>query len=759
MVAKVVVNIKSQNINETFDYLVPEIYENFVYVGSRVLVSFGFKDVMGYVVEMIDSSEFNGNLKEIKDVFDYEQELTLEQVKLAKLLSEELNAPLVSTLDLMMPSFLKEQKKQYLYINNYDFLHPDLAILFNGKKKVLLDKNILEYYSLVKKEIAKKNIQIEYEFLVYGSRKKEKYYYVANEVSQISKVRNEILYFVKENPEATEDDIRSATNCSKDLINKMVKEGTLAYKERVILNEESHNVELVSKYHFNIDQVQLIEKYKELGLKPYLLFSNDEEFKAQFYLQLINYYILQDKQVVIFAPTIILLEELHLYIKKYFKNLNIYTYHSKNTKSDNYETYMNVKYNKFNVLLTTSMGAFLPYNELGMFIVVDEDNPNYIYENFPYYDVREVVKLRSSLLNVKLLFASATPSVKAYYYSYLSQYYMLEYNVKTNNQVFIVDMKEEMLEENNTIISSLLHEQVKLALDENKISMLIVNNKAYATTIKCRECGKVLKCPKCKIPLTYYRNKNLARCSYCDYKTENFNTCECGSENLISLGFGLEQVRNKISMAFPKARIMQVDSDNVKALDDYSNVLNAIEENEVDIIIGTNFLTKTLNYDNIKVVGMLYVDSYLNVNDYRGSEYTYNLIAKMTNKEVCILQTYNKDHYAIKYSATNDYESYYQKEIDYRELLNYEPFTEMNRITITGQFDKMYHFANYYRKAITYKIGDNVLGPSYDYKIKGVKLILKHNQQKDVLKILNDSIRHFNDANLFVSYERYPKGM
>ena len=568
-----------------------------------------------------------------------------------------------------------------------------------------------------------------------------------------------ILTYLLDKSEATEDEIRLATKCSKDLINKMVKEGTLAYKERVILNEESSDIELTSKYHFNIDQVQLIEKFKELGLKPYLLFSNDEEFKAQFYLQLINFYIKQDKQVVIFAPTIMLLEELHLYIKGYFKNLNIYTYHSKNSKSENYDTYMNVKYNKYNVLLTTSMGAFLPFDKLGMFIVIDEDNPNYIYENFPYYDVREVLKQRASLLGVKLLFATPTPSVKAYYQSLLSQYYMLEYNIKNHNQVHIVDMKEEMLEENNTVISSLLHEQIKLALDENKISMLIVNNKAYSTTIKCRECGKVLKCPKCKIPLTYFRNKNVARCNYCDYKTESHKTCECGSQNLISLGFGLEQVRSKISMAFPKARIIQVDSDNVKVLDDYSNVLNAIEENEVDIIIGTIFLTKSLNYDNIKVVGMLYVDSYLNVNDHRGSEYTYNLIAKMTNKEVCILQTYNKDHYAIKNAAINDYESYYEKEIANREMLNYEPFTEMNKITITGQFDKMYHFAYYYRKAITYLIGDNVLGPSYDYKIKGVKLILKHNKHKEVVKVLNDSIRHFNEANLFVSFERYPKGM
>lgn len=759
MVAKVVVDIKSQNINETFDYQVPEIYQDFVFIGSRVLVSFGFNEVMGYVVDLIENSEYDGNLKSIKEVFDYEQELTLEQVELAKFLSEELNAPMVTTLDLMLPSFLKEQKRQYLYIVNYDKLHPDLALLFNGRKKILIDKDILKYYSLIKKEISKDNIHIEYDFLVYGSRKKDKFYSLISLDAQISKVRNDIVHYLSHKEDASEDDIRQVTNCSKDILQKMVKEGTLAVKEKVILSDEVKTVENLSKYKFNIDQVQLIEKFKELGTKPYLLFSNDEEFKAQYYIRLINDYIKESKQIVIFTPTILLLEEFNVYLKKYFKGLNVFTYHSKNTKSENYDTYMNVKYQKYNVLLTTSMGAFLPFVDVGLFVVVEEDSQNYIYENYPYYDVREVLKTRASKLNAKIIFSTATPAIKTYYRTMLNQYYLLEYNIDLHHEVYVVDMKEELLEENNNIISTLLYDQIKLALEEKKISMLIVNNKAYATTIKCRECGKVLKCPKCKIPLTYHQGKNEARCNYCSYKTNVFNKCQCGSDNMMSLGFGLEQVKDKISSLFPMAKIIQVDSDNVRNLDDYSNVINAIEENEADIIIGTNFLTKSLNYDNIKVVGLLYVDSYLNMNDHRGSEYTYSLIAKMTNKEVCVIQTYNKNHYAICYAAANDYENYYNKEIQNRELLNYEPFMEMNKITITGQFDKMYHFANYYRKAITHVIGDNVLGPNYDYKLKGVKLIVKHNKYKEVVKVLNDAIRHFHDADLLVSFERYPKGM
>ncbi|HEY8445163.1 MAG TPA: hypothetical protein VIK94_03420, partial [Bacilli bacterium] len=160
MFAKVVVDIKASNLNETFDYLIPQELEDLIFIGSRVIVSFGFNDVLGYVVKIEEDSEYKDNIKPIKEVLDYEKELTDEQVELAKYLSTSLHAPLVNTLDLMMPAFLKSKQRKYLYINDYQKLHPTLAMLFKGKKKVLIDQEILQHFSLVKKEVAQGNIQI-----------------------------------------------------------------------------------------------------------------------------------------------------------------------------------------------------------------------------------------------------------------------------------------------------------------------------------------------------------------------------------------------------------------------------------------------------------------------------------------------------------------------------------------------------------------------------------------------------------------------
>lgn len=757
MYAKVVVDIKSNNLNESFEYQIPKDLEEFVYIGSRVKVSFGMQEVLGFVIEINEHTEFIGTVKDIKEVYTYEKELNSDQISLARYLSDELNAPLVKTLDLMTPSFLKEQKKKYLHIENYDLLHPDLALLFRGKKKILIDKSILEN-KLIKKEIEKNNIRIEYDFLTYGKNKKDKLYSVINELKVNSKIRALVVEYLRSYPNSKEDEIRLATNVSLDTLNKMVKDNTLKVDLITRLDTLSNEVINASKYSFNFDQSQLIEKYYESGLKPYLLFTKNEEFKNNFIYKLIYDLNKKNKKVAIFASNIMAVESMSLLLKKNLKGLNVLTYHSKNTNADNYDTFMNIKYNNYDCLVSTSIGIFLPFTDIDLFIILDEESQNYIYEFYPYYDARHVLEYRSKELKSKIIFSSSSPSIYAFYQQRLNNFYLLEDDVNQKGDVVIVDMKEEILEENNAIISKELNLRIKKALSEKKMSMLIINNKAFSTLIRCRECGKVLKCPKCKIPLVHLKQKNIAKCNYCEYKTENYKKCECGSENIISLGFGLEQVKHKLSMAYPLARILQVDSDNVSSLDDYAEVLSSIEDGNVDIIIGTNALINTIK-DNVSVVGLLYVDSFLNINDYRGSEYTYNLISKMTNFESLVIQTYNKNHFAIKNAALNNYEAYYTQEIANRELLNYEPFFEMNVITITGPFDKLFHFGYYYRKAVSRLIGDNILGPSYDYKLKGVKLIVKHNRHQDVVRILNDAIRNFNDKDLLVTYIRYQKGM
>jgi primosomal protein N' (replication factor Y) len=299
---------------------------------------------------------------------------------------------------------------------------------------------------------------------------------------------------------------------------------------------------------------------------------------------------------------------------------------------------------------------------------------------------------------------------------------------------------------------------MKETLYNNRQVILYLDNKSYSTAIKCRECGHVLRCPNCKIPLVLHKEKNLARCNYCDYKIDQYSICEkCGSSNINTFGFGLEKVKEVITQYFPNKTILQVDSDILTKTDDYEKAIIDIEDGNVDIIIGTNILNKRINNYNIGLVCILSADRLLNSNDYRANEYTYNNIAKLINYDNLIIQTYYPNNEIIKYASTGDFDSYYEKEIERRKELQYFPFFEVNRITIQGEYKEMYHFANYFKKVYLRVVQGSVLGPVYDSKIKGIKLLLKHNDYEKVIKVYDDTKQAFREQKLLTSFERKPK--
>ena len=248
MFAQVVIDMKNDHINDYYDYSIPSNLEEFVKVGTRVLVSFGFRDLLGYVIGITEESKFDNNIKPLKAVLDYEQELTLEQVELAKYMSEEYHVSLVSVLELMIPSFLKGQKRSYLVIKEYDKLHPVLHLLFEGKSRIFVDGKVMNNYSLVKKEIEKGNITLEYDLYTYGKNKKIRIYRVVKEAIFRSEKRNKILNYVSKHPDVTEDMILSFADCSDYLIKELVKEGYLSYKE-IAKFDDYEDQKSINKYY------------------------------------------------------------------------------------------------------------------------------------------------------------------------------------------------------------------------------------------------------------------------------------------------------------------------------------------------------------------------------------------------------------------------------------------------------------------------------------------------------------------------------
>ncbi|MDY0064598.1 MAG: primosomal protein N' [Bacilli bacterium] len=756
MIARVVVDIKASMANEYFDYLIPKELEPFCFIGSRVIIPFALRDVTGYVMELLDKSEFEGNLKAIKEVLAYEKELEMDQIVLAKHLCQEFPIRLIDALDLMIPSFLKEQQKRYLHIQNYQSLHPTLALLFNGKKKIQQDDTLKSHLSLIQKEIKKGNIEIGYEFVSYGERLKTRFYVLKEPLSVKSERRNEVIRYLTNKGKTAEDEIIRHTAANFALLRKMAKDKQIQAMDEFVFPEEKP-IQIAEQTDFTYDQKQIIDQFEESKQKPSLLYCNDESFLIKFVLRQIKRMVANRQLTVVVVPNIIIAEEWATVLRKQTEGLTIHTYHSKNSKQDNYRTYINVKHGLTHVLITTPMGVFLPFQQLGLAFVLDEEQLDYISEQFPYQDARSIIEWRSSQQQAACLYVSQVPSIIRFYQARNNQIQLLDASVKKIQKFSIIDLREEILENEEAMLTKPVKLAIQQAMQEHKTSLLIVNNKAYSTMISCRECGKVYRCPKCHIPLSEVKGK--IKCNYCGYQMPVHESCSCGANEKKHLGFGLEQVFQKLSFIFPQAKIVQFDAQAVQSIEDYQEWITQLEEGQIDILLGTNVLTKIMQYDTIKVVGFLAIDQYLNSADHRGAEKTYQLIAKMDAYPEVYIQTFYPAHYAIIKAMQHDYYAFYEMEIEQRSLLQYEPFSEMNRLIVSGPYEKLFHFAYYYRKALSHIPNVTVLGPLYDYKAKGVKCIIKHNNLPLVIKILQDAMKNFQDDLLQIRFERYPKGM
>lgn len=708
MYAGVVVELSNKNIDKIFTYEIPSNMN--VLVGERVLVPFGKMCLEGFILE-VNQKKPEYQTKKIISLIDEKPVLNEEMIELGKWMVKKTLCTLSSAYQVMLPKALKAKNGTNISIKYDVYLEVIKEGTFKGKKK--------EVFELVKE---KKTLKKE-----------------CNDIS---------IY-------ATTELIKNGYLKEIKIEKNRLLEGNIKEYNKVILNEEQQNA------------VNKVISYSEF--KPFLLYGVTGSGKTEVYMHIIDEVLKRGKEVIVLVPEISLTPQLTSIFKSRFKG-NVAILHSRLSDGEKYDEWRRIERKEVKIAVGARSAIFAPFTNLGLIVIDEEHSSTYHQENMPTYNAIDVALKRCKNHNALLVLGSATPSIESYTRAKLNIYTLLELKNRVNKQmptVKLIDMCEEF-KKGNRIISDELKNKITERLNNNEQVIILLNRRGYTTSLVCTECGEVIKCPNCDIPLVLHKTSSKLKCHYCNYETNTFELCpKCKSKNLKSLGFGTEKLEETIKEMF-KARVIRMDVDTTSKKGAHEEIINAFAEHKYDILIGTQMIAKGLDFKDVTLVGVINGDAGLNVPDFRSSERTFQLLnqvsgrsGRSTKKGEVIIQGFNIDHYSIRLASINDYKTFYDYEMKIRKELNYPPFCDILLIKIMDKdIDKCFIEGN---KIVNYleKTNLSVLGPSSALipkinNIYTVQIIVKYKEYKKIyekIKYIND---HYKESKIKVLLEFNP---
>ncbi len=695
MIASVVVDITAKQVNRTFDYLVPLHLENIVRVGYRVKVLFGRRTVVGFIVELKQSSTFKKALKEISDVVDVYPVLNEEFVSLAKYIATNNFSYYAVALQTMIPSALKVK---YQKVARADTIPEELKDIFKGRKEIIIDYKTKEELERIYKAYEQGKIFLDTKFKKVRNEKKIEYIYVLDETLPINSKQGKALlsYMLEIKEPVPVDVIIEDSGISKTVVKSLIQKGVLASYSKEVFPEE---VKIPSSYithELNEEQQKCFSALTFHHFKTYLLHGVTGSGKTLLYIEWIKEVLKAKKQALLLVPEISLTPQITAIFKSCFGE-DVAILHSRLSIAERYTAWKRILTHQVNIVIGARSAIFAPLDHLGIIIIDEAHETSYIQENNPKYNAIEIAKLRSQTHQCPLVLGSATPNVIDYYLAMEGDYELLSISKRANQyplpQKHVVDMAEELKMGNKSVFSKCLREKLLQVYRNKEQSILFLNRRGHSSFVMCRSCGDVINCPHCDVSLTYHANSNLLVCHHCGFKKPNVSSCpSCGSSKIRFVGSGTEKVMEELQNLIPEARILRVDLDTTSKVVDYEAAFTKFKNHEADVMIGTQMIAKGLDFADVTLVGIINADLALHYPSYTSNMTAYNLIEQVSGRagrgekpgEV-VIQTYNPKHFVIQSSIDNDYDTYYQKEILNRKLTNMPPFSLCIEIMIESR--------------------------------------------------------------------------
>lgn len=802
MVAQVVLISHRHIIDRTFDYNIPPEIESRVSIGMRVLVPFGIynNSVEALVVGVVDKSEF-GKLKSINSVIDTRPICSREVLNLCVWMTRKYLCTFYSAFKLVVPPKMKivvhewlsleeheniekieltKAQRQILEIiknNNGIIEYSDLCSELNLKNprrsvSALRDKGLISSSETLNKSIKELTVRIPQ--LTISA---DEAYTAADELfAKRAPVQANMLLCLADSNKLTTAELIAMSDGNYGSLARLVELGYVEIiterKIREVYNEEDYAE--TNEYKPTDEQKVIIDHVNNLidnnKREEILIRGVTGSGKTEVFLQTIKKCIKSGKRAIMLVPEISLTPQMvERFVSRFGKKVAVI--HSGLSYGERFDQWTKILNNEVDVVVGARSAIFAPLENIGLIILDEEHEGSYKSEISPRYHARDVAKFRAKRSNASLILASATPSIDSYYRALNGEYTLFEMDKRYNNNslpdVQIVDMRSEIFDYHNmSPISNRLEFEIRKNLENGEKTILFLNRRGYNTFVSCRECGYVAECNECSIPLTYHKFTNSLTCHYCGYTTANLSVCpECGSKHIKFFGTGTQKIEDELIKLFPEARILRMDKDTTIAKGSHEQILNRFKNSEADILLGTQMVTKGLDFADVTLVGVLAADASLGVDDFRANEKTFSLLTQVCGRAGrgelpgrAIIQTYQPKNSTIEYSKTQDYKEFYKNEINFRKRLNYPPFCDIISILVSGEKESLVQkeineIHSYFKK--TEKRSKNIISvtpplPAPIIKIKNnfrYRILIKAKNSDYLLKMLKTINETHNSGN------------
>ena len=786
MIAEVVVDIKNKAVNKVFDYIVPEELSHLIQPGVRVLVPFGPRTIMGFVISLKESTNLE-KLRPLKELIDVVPVLNDELRELGMSLSEETGSTMIQCFEAMTPNAMRAKYKKRLVRLNEN-LPSSLNTLFLHSTSIDYEQIPSSLLKEVKQAIERKEVELVYEVKDKLGKKLIKYLALVDPNIDLTpfkramKQKQVIEYLMKASKPILKSTLMEELQVTHAMIKTLVDKKVIqeieveAYRDPYADTVHSQTKALHLNQEQQVAVTTVAHACQAKAHDVFLLHGITGSGKTEVYLQMIENVLLEGKQAIMLVPEIALTPQIASRFKSRFQN-KVAVLHSALSMGEKYDEWRKILKQEVQIVVGARSAIFAPFKDIGIIIIDEEHEATYKQEEAPRYHAIEVAKRRAITHRCPVVLGSATPSLESFARAQKGVYRLLTLSKRAVATaklptVKLIDMREHSAVSDQMILSNELKEAIAERLKRQEQVVLLLNRRGYSNFMQCRECGEVVNCPNCDVSLTYHKPNQKLKCHYCGFEHFILKRCpSCQSEELRFFGLGTQKVEEYLQSEFEEARIMRMDVDTTSKKGSHQELIAAFERKEADILIGTQMVGKGLDFPDVTLVGVLAADLMLHLSDFKAAERTFQLLTQVAGRagrhelegEVFI-QTYSPDHYVMQCVVEQNYYKFYAEEMKMRRRFGYPPYYYLASVRLSSEdYNELILACDKVNQYLRNQLGHSCLitGPTMPYVGRinqrfRMYFMIKYKQEPRLRAILGQLLSYFQESAVSLSLDYYP---